>query len=172
MSTSPHREIAITAADQIDQEFSALRASGQRHETVGGKPVGTWIWLVARRANRLYGQEIFGVKATTPAHPISYDTIGIKLHRLDSDFYAVSLCRDGDDYRRRIEDHGLVTTGQSFWYIGMEPGGAIPPEPSPIPPPADPTPPYVSTDERIAQALESLAYDIHRLVVGSLGDIE
>jgi len=118
-------DVAVQAADQIDAEQPSLRTSGQRITIPGvpGSP-GAWLVAVAARANKNSGTTLYGVKDAGSGHPISYDTIGIKPVGIAT-FYAVSLCRDGDDYRRRVEDHGEVPAGQHWYAVPAE--DAVPP---------------------------------------------
>ena len=168
-------DLAIAAADQIDLERPGLRQSGTRRYRdtyLGGRAVGEWIYTVVRRANRLQStwEESFVLKATTWTHPVSYDTLGIV--DPEGGFHAISLCRDGEGYPRRLINYGLVTNQVAF-RIGVEP---LPEVPTPeVPTPETPTPPYAPPppletptplDRRLVEAVERIADAVERMVLG------
>jgi len=140
MTTQWLIDLAIHAADQIDAEQPTLRASGARADVRGLPPsVPVWLMYVAARANRLGRMALFGLKTAGGGRPLSYDTLGINREGLAFD--AVSVCRDGEGYPRRLIDYGTVGAPQQWYAVPAEPA-PDPSEPTePVPEPTEPTEP-------------------------------
>ena len=139
--------------------------SAARTDVQGLPPrVPVWLMQVAARANRLGSTSLFGLKTAGGSRPLSYDTLGIR--REGTAFYAVSVCRDGEGYPRRLIDYGVVDAPQQCY--------AVPAETDPVPKPTEqpaPSPEIAALTARI-EALEDRCAQLIRETAAFVSVVE